>query len=193
MVNFDNDSLSTKEVLINEALNQFAQSGIMQSSVRSICKCIGQSTASIGYHFGSKEGLVEAVVEECLKRLQYPFNRFEEGGDFIEAAIALSEYTAGHSRELYVLYQITFSQDFSFFDKMRSKVNQILDRFFIHFKAECNRRGIDLSDSEIKVRSSTFLQSLMQEVLSRQIGEGNSTLSMKSWTEALLRALLSKS
>lgn len=190
MLNLESESISTKELLINEALSQFAINGIVQSSVRSICKSIGQSTASIGYLFGSKEGLIEAVVAESLDRLQLPFRRFEEGGNFLNSAIFLSEYTSGHSKELYVLYQITFSRDVSFFDKMRTKVNEIMDRFFTHFKTECDRLGLQLCDAEIKVRSSTFLQALMQEILSRQIGEGSKELSMKSWTEALLRALL---
>ena len=138
------NSLSTREVIVNEALDQFAKYGIVETSIRSICGKLNQSTAAISYHFGSKEGLTKEVLEECLKRLSKSFDWFEMTGDFALTAERLCRHSVAHSKEMFVLYRFTFSQDTSFFSGFRNYLLNLRTRFCKYFTQEAQRRGVIL-------------------------------------------------
>lgn len=77
---------ATKLALIEAATSLFAEYGFDSVSLRDITGRAGANVASVNYHFGSKEGLVDAVVE----RLIGPVNEgrlarlaeVQESGDF---------------------------------------------------------------------------------------------------------------
>jgi AcrR family transcriptional regulator len=64
-------SPDTKTALLDAAERLFAETGIAQSSLRAITSEAGANLASVNYHFGSKEGLVQAVFARRLR----PLNR----------------------------------------------------------------------------------------------------------------------
>ena len=69
----------TKEALIEAALVLFAEKGFEVVSVRDITGAAGANVASVRYHFGSRESLIDAVVtrlvtpvnEERLRRIDH--------------------------------------------------------------------------------------------------------------------------
>lgn len=70
--------------MLREAQSAFAQHGFDGASLRKICAAAGVDPALVAHHFGSKEGLWEAVVEriahyldpltEDLRKLQFKTN-----------------------------------------------------------------------------------------------------------------------
>lgn len=56
-------SFNTKERLIDAAEALFAELGIAQTSLRDITQKALANLASVNYHFNSKEGLLQAVIE----------------------------------------------------------------------------------------------------------------------------------
>jgi len=62
---------STKDLILDAAEQQFADKGFAGTSLRAIMKNADVNMASIHYHFGSKEALIEAVV----RRIAEPINR----------------------------------------------------------------------------------------------------------------------
>jgi TetR/AcrR family transcriptional regulator len=60
------DAPQQRERLLDTALECYAKSGIAATSVRSIAAGAGVTPALVNYYFGSKEHLLEAVVEERL-------------------------------------------------------------------------------------------------------------------------------
>ena len=62
---------STKGALLDAAERLFAEAGVDATSLRAITQAAGANLASVNYHFGSKEGLVRAV----LARRIGPLNR----------------------------------------------------------------------------------------------------------------------
>jgi AcrR family transcriptional regulator len=53
----------TKTRILDAAETLFAENGFSAVSLRSVIKEAGVNTASVHYHFGSKDGLVAAVIE----------------------------------------------------------------------------------------------------------------------------------
>jgi AcrR family transcriptional regulator len=54
---------STKDRILDVAKHLFIHEGFSESSMRQITAKAGASLGAVNYHFGSKEGLLEAVVE----------------------------------------------------------------------------------------------------------------------------------
>jgi len=61
----------TREALLDAAERLFAEHGLRSASLRSITGEAGTNLAAVNYHFGSKQGLVEAVFRRRLE----PLNR----------------------------------------------------------------------------------------------------------------------
>jgi AcrR family transcriptional regulator len=64
-------SSKTRRDLLDAAERLFADHGVHRASLRSITKEAGANLAAVHYHFGSKEGLVRAVLDRRLG----PLNR----------------------------------------------------------------------------------------------------------------------
>ncbi len=62
--------MTTKTLILDTAEKLFATNGFTGTSLRAIIKEAGVNTASVHYHFGSKEGL----IEEVLRRRAAPLN-----------------------------------------------------------------------------------------------------------------------
>lgn len=54
--------MSTQERLLDAAEELFARSGVGSSSLRQITGVAGANLAAVHYHFGSKEGLLQAII-----------------------------------------------------------------------------------------------------------------------------------
>lgn len=66
----------TKTIILDDAERLFATQGYRGTSLRAITRAAGVNLASVSYHFGSKEGLLEAVLYRRLEpvsaaRLRY--------------------------------------------------------------------------------------------------------------------------
>jgi AcrR family transcriptional regulator len=65
---------SAKEVVLESAIEEFAQKGYSGTSVQTILKATGLSKPTLYYHFQSKAGLYRAILDfaydECLLRMQ---------------------------------------------------------------------------------------------------------------------------
>ena len=55
--------LTTTKRILDAAEQLFAKKGFAGTSLRAVIKAADVNTASVHYHFGSKEGLIEAVLE----------------------------------------------------------------------------------------------------------------------------------
>lgn len=57
---------STKDKLLNAAVDAFAAKGFENATVAEICEMAGANVASINYHFGSKENLLREVIHRAF-------------------------------------------------------------------------------------------------------------------------------
>lgn len=61
-----NDTPTTRERILDSAERMFARHGLDGASLRAITGDAGVNLASVNYHFGSKEALIEAVFDRRL-------------------------------------------------------------------------------------------------------------------------------
>lgn len=59
----------TKQKILNAAERLFARDGYHASSLRTITTAAGVNLAAVNYHFGSKEALLESIIERRLRPL----------------------------------------------------------------------------------------------------------------------------
>lgn len=79
----DDGDLTAKAVIRNAALRLFAESGHSAVSVRQIAEAAGVSPALVLHHFGSKDGLREAVDRYAAAQLDALLEAPDEVGDVI--------------------------------------------------------------------------------------------------------------
>lgn len=61
------DATVTRELLIRAGEGRFARDGVAAARLRDVVRDAGQANDSaVGYHFGSREGLLEAIVRKHL-------------------------------------------------------------------------------------------------------------------------------
>jgi AcrR family transcriptional regulator len=63
-----------RQELLNKSLDYLLQHGVASLSLRPLAVAIGTSGRLLIYHFGSKDGLITAVVKEVRGRLQRSFS-----------------------------------------------------------------------------------------------------------------------
>ena len=62
-----NGQLATRAQLLEAAGEVFAESGFRAATVRAICERAGANIAAVNYHFGDKERLYHAVLQETYR------------------------------------------------------------------------------------------------------------------------------
>ncbi|MEZ5285079.1 MAG: CerR family C-terminal domain-containing protein [Vicinamibacterales bacterium] len=74
------DDAGTRERLVTVAADLFADRGFQRVTVREICAAAGANVAAVNYHFGDKEGLYRAVVQEAIRIMRETHDLSAEAG-----------------------------------------------------------------------------------------------------------------
>ena len=141
-------SKATVQRILDTAVELFAKQGFEQVSVRDITTAAGVNLASVNYHFGSRDALVQAVAERYLTPLCRDMERqlddFEASGDtlgletllelLISAMLkAVEQDSQGISLFMRLLSQAYMSSDSSlraFMDRRYGRsFRRLLDQF----------------------------------------------------------------
>jgi len=77
--------VDTREQILEAAWNLFAERGFEDVSVRDVTNSAGVNLASVSYHFGGKEGLIQETVKRCMN----PINEYRM--KLLKEAIAVHE------------------------------------------------------------------------------------------------------
>lgn len=98
--------LETKERLIRVAIDLFSTKGFAGTSIRDIAKAMGMSISSIYHYYGSKEGILLAILQLSSRPLIEELDRAagldlpapERFANFVQAHLVLSQRVHSESR-----------------------------------------------------------------------------------------------
>ncbi|MEL6429177.1 MAG: TetR/AcrR family transcriptional regulator [Planctomycetota bacterium] len=84
------DASRTKRRIAETAARLFAERGFTATSIREVLDAAGVSAPTLYYHFGSKDGLIEAIVVESLETFVSDVADVEGSGRIEEALVELT-------------------------------------------------------------------------------------------------------
>jgi len=97
-----------RRAIIDAAIELFARQGVRGTGVAAIAERAGATPSALIHHFGSKDGLVRAVLEEAdrraLARLSIPMGAEPTLDQAFDWFIRDAEHTAAAERELAALH-----------------------------------------------------------------------------------------
>ena len=85
--------IKRREQIVESASHVFAEFGYSGGSIRTIATRVGISPASLIQHFGSKEGLLEAVLEDWTEQTAGLLPDDVHGLAYFEAMRGLMDFT----------------------------------------------------------------------------------------------------
>jgi len=75
-------ALNTREQILDAAWTLFGERGFEDVSVRDVTNAAGVNLASISYHFGGKEGLIQETVKRCMNPVnEYRMRLLEQAAE----------------------------------------------------------------------------------------------------------------
>lgn len=99
-----------RDELIEKALEYFLEHGVAGLSLRPLAAEAGTSARLLVYHFGSKDGLIQAVMDEVRARIQKSFaataGRSHRGADGVLRAFWAWIVRPAHARLLKLLFEV---------------------------------------------------------------------------------------
>jgi AcrR family transcriptional regulator len=103
-----NHEQPTRDRILTVARALFAQHGYRGASVRAITKEAGANLGAVTYHFGTKDGLYDAVLDSLIGPLEERVREAADGPgaplDRIEAMIAiLLDHLGGHPEQARII------------------------------------------------------------------------------------------
>ncbi|QFQ97572.1 TetR/AcrR family transcriptional regulator [Streptomyces phaeolivaceus] len=97
-----------RRAMVDAAITLFSQQGVRGTGVAAIAERAGVTPSALIHHFGSKDGLVQAVLEEADRRAPARLSATPDSGPTLDQAFAWLlkdvEHTAADERELTALH-----------------------------------------------------------------------------------------
>lgn len=87
-----------EKAIVEAAIRLFSQAGFDGVSMRSIAAAAGVSKANIYHHFGSKQALYQAIIQQSAAELSVLVEGLEESDGELE--VSISEFAEAHLKHL---------------------------------------------------------------------------------------------
>ncbi|QGY38863.1 DUF1956 domain-containing protein [Pseudodesulfovibrio cashew] len=116
-------NVNTKDALLAAAIEVFADKGFDAATVRDICGRAGANVAAVNYHYGGKDALYLAVLEEV-----FPRDTYEQSGDEdMDPELRFKRYLRNLISDIYESGSATIAQRWSIFLREMAKPSRNLD------------------------------------------------------------------
>jgi AcrR family transcriptional regulator len=92
-----------RQAVLTEAANAIGRNGVASLSLRSIAEDLGVSHTAPLHHFGSREGLLNALAAEGFEELRLRLEKAAER-DFLEVGAAYVDFAVSHPGHFAVMY-----------------------------------------------------------------------------------------
>lgn len=114
--------VNTKEALLAAAIEVFADKGYDAATVRDICGKANANVAAVNYHYGGKNSLYVAVLEQV-----FPRDEYQGGDDTRSPEDRLRDFVRELASEIYERGDAMVTQRWAIFLREMAKPSQNLD------------------------------------------------------------------
>lgn len=118
----DKSDVNTKQALLNSAIEVFADKGFDAATIRDICSKAKANVAAVNYHYGGKDALYVAVLEEVFPREMPPHT-----DSSMPPEERLKRYLSSLASEIYERNNAIIAQRWSIFLREMAKPSTNLD------------------------------------------------------------------
>lgn len=119
----EHPDVNTKDALLSAAIEVFADKGFDAATVRDICGKAKANVAAVNYHFGGKDALYVAVLEEIFPKEEY----LGASDTSLPAEERLRAYLTGMATEIYERGNGMVTQGWAIFLREMAKPSKNLD------------------------------------------------------------------
>ena len=132
------DNLTTKEKIIEAALEIIAREGFQNVTIRKIATTAGVNIAAVNYHFGSKEKVLNEALEHVMIQMKKIFNYLK--GEENSPAVRLETFTQNYLKTL-----------LKYPDPVKNLIHQSIHEHSVrnNFQEYLKSEGIDLIKNTI--------------------------------------------
>jgi AcrR family transcriptional regulator len=156
--------MTRKEQILKAATVLFANKGYAETTTLELSEAIGVASGTIFYHFGSKEGLFLAILEDIHHTIETEFEiyfkalEFPSGLQMLEEIIAFYLYLASkHEAQFMLLQQPRTSKMAQANPKCRQYLEAIYNRLVEIFEQTIRRGHTDASIADLPVRKTALI------------------------------------
>ncbi len=171
-------TIDTKERLLDAAEKLFSEHGVPTTSLRAITRAAKANLAAVNYHFGSKEALVQSVLDRRLRPLNAErIHRLDEletahpEGPSVEAILdallapAFVISASSHHDFVALVTRLHFAQDPALVDLLLRNFDEVQERFF----AALNRALPELGPRQLMYRFHFAIGAMAMALINRDV------------------------
>lgn len=162
--------MTRKEQILKAATVLFANKGYAETSTLELSEVTGVASGTIFYHFGSKEGLFLAILEDIHHSIDQEFEAyfkdlsFFSGLQMLEETIAFYLFLASkHESQFMLLQQPNTSKMAATNANCRAHLEAIYNRLVDIFEHTLQRGQQDASIADLPVRKTALIVFSMVE------------------------------
>lgn len=156
--------MTRKEQILKAATVLFANQGYAETTTLELSEAIGVASGTVFYHFGSKEGLFLAILEDIHQTIETEFEayfkalEFPSGLQMLEEVIAFYLFLASkHESQFMLLQQPRTSKMAQANPKCRRYLEAIYNRLVEIFEQAIRLGHMDASIADLPVRKTALI------------------------------------
>jgi AcrR family transcriptional regulator len=168
---FHKVSLEKQRRILEAAVDELAEHGLLQSSMNRMAQKIGIAKGSLFQYFGNKEGLLEFVFDHAVEQVKKPLRRLRsetEEADFFErirrSLLLGVGFIQEHPRIYRIYLKMLFQENFPLRERLLQKLHLFSGRYLRPLVEEGVRRGELHQDLDVEM-TVFLLDALMDRFL----------------------------
>ncbi len=186
-----------RQALLDAAREQFTERAFKAVSVREIARAAGVNPAMVNYHFGSKRGLYEAMVQESVGPLLAAFDEDQSRGQVTHPADVLRRHIGTLAANPWlpnlVVREVLYGEtDFrnTFVEKFSARVAaNLMQAIEQQCKSGVLREDLDPRLATLALFSLAVFPFLARPVVERSLGLEINEAFAERWAQEAIRLL----
>ncbi len=159
----------TRQAIIDTAVRHFARHGYRNTSVGAIAQDVGISTAAVFWHFATKEGLLQAIIDDAIRQLML---KVSDKSELLSSPADILSVLSDDDLDLISrqgdLFRMMLSLVLEVEDEA-SNIPQLLRQLIVNYKdllaRHFVRTGMDADEKLAKTRAMLLISSIAGALL----------------------------